>query len=64
MKMKYKMSLNYSRRTATIRVYEDGKVITKWRTTRLPKKEFESLEYFEESDIKSYIHREELILIK
>lgn len=58
------MSLNYSRRTATIREYEDGKVITKWRTGRLPKKEFESLEYFEESDIKSYIHREELILIK
>jgi hypothetical protein len=58
------MSLNYGRLTATIREYEDGKVVSKWRTARLCKKEFESLEYFTESDIKSYLNREELQRIK
>lgn len=62
--MNYRISLNKGRRTATIREYENGKVVSKWRTVRLSRKEFESLEYFTEDDIKNYLRREELQLIK
>lgn len=55
MKRTYKVTLNMSRKTATIRVYENGKIIAKYRTGRLTSDEIEAMEYYTEGDIAAYL---------
>lgn len=55
MKRTYKVTLNKSRKTATIRVYENGKIIAKYRTNRLTADEMEAMEYYTEGDIAAYL---------
>lgn len=50
MERTYKVTLNRSRKTATIRVYESGKTIAKYRTGRLTSDEMEAMEYYTNSD--------------
>lgn len=49
-----KATPNYSKRTYTIRKYEKGKTITKYRTIPLSKEEFESCEHNTANDWKQF----------
>lgn len=52
--MKYTIKLNYSRKTYTIREYDDnGKLVAKYRT--LPQGKAFS-EFWTENDIRNYLH--------
>ena len=55
MKRTYTITLNRSKKTATIRVYENGKTIAKYRTGRLTSDEMEAMEYYTDGDITSYL---------
>lgn len=55
MKRTYKVTLNKSRKTATIRVYDNGKISAKYRTNRLTSEEVETMEYYTEGDIGAYL---------
>ena len=49
----HKMTLNYRARTYTIRVYERGKLIAKYRSYPQSKEEF--TEYWTENDIRNFL---------
>lgn len=51
----YKITLNRSRKTATIRVYENGKIIAKYRTNRLTSDEMEAMECYTDGDTAAYL---------
>lgn len=51
----YKITLNKSRKTATIRVYEKGMTIAKYRTNRLTSDEMEAMENYTDGDIAAYL---------
>ena len=55
MKRTYKVALNRSHKTATIRVYENGKIIAKYRTNHLTADEMEAMEYCTDGDIAVYL---------
>lgn len=55
MKRTYKVTLNKSRKTATIRVYENGKIIAKYRTNRLTANEMKAMEYYTDGDTAAYL---------
>ena len=55
MERAYKVALNRSRKTTTIRVYENGKIIAKYRTNRLTADEMEAMEYYTGGDIAAYL---------
>ena len=47
--------MNRSKKTATIRVYENGKTIAKYRTNRLTADEMEAIEYYTDGDTAAYL---------
>lgn len=55
MKRTYKMTLNRSRKTATIRVYDDGKLSAKYRTGHLTADEMDAMEYYTDGDTAAYL---------
>lgn len=55
MKRTFKVTLNKSRKTATIRVYDNGKLSAKYRTGHLTADEMEAMEYYTGGDIAAYL---------
>lgn len=51
----YTAKTNKSRRTATIRVYDDGKMIAKYRTITMSSDELEQFEYMTSGDIANFL---------
>lgn len=55
MKRTYKVTLNKSRKTATIRVYDNGKPSAKYRTGHLTADEMEVMENYTDGDTAAYL---------
>jgi hypothetical protein len=55
MKQKLKVTPNYSKRTFTIRKYDNGKVYSKYRTSPRSMEEFESEEMNTEGDWRYFL---------
>lgn len=55
MKKTYKVTLNKSRKNATIRVYDNGKLYAKYRTGHLTADEMEAMECYTDGDIAAYL---------
>lgn len=55
MKRTYKVTLNRSRKTATIRVYDNGKLSAKYRTGHLTADEMGAMEYYADGDTATYL---------
>lgn len=55
MKKTYKVTLNKSRKTATIRVYDNGKLYAKYRTGHLTADEIDAMENYTDSDTAAYL---------
>lgn len=49
------MTLNRSRKTATIRVYDNGKLSAKYRTGQLSANEIDAMEYYTDGDTAAYL---------
>ena len=49
------MTLNKSRKTATIRVYDNGKLSAKYRTGHLTADEMDAMEYYTDGDTAAYL---------
>ena len=56
--MKYTIKTNERKRTATIRVYEGGELIAKYRTLPFSKEDFKTVSLWWESDIKNFLRFE------
>jgi hypothetical protein len=54
-KATYTIKVNKSKQTATIRIYYKGYLDHKYRTIKEDKDVINSMEYFTETDIKSYL---------
>ena len=59
-----KASANKFKRTFTIRKYENGKVVAKYRTMQFSRDKFEELEYNLEGDWFSFLRNNEVITLK
>ena len=55
MKRTFKVTLNKSRKTATIRVYDNGKLSAKYRTGHLTADEMDAMEYYTDGDTAAYL---------
>ena len=55
MKRTYKVTLNKSRKTATIRVYDNGKLYAKYRTGHLTADKMDAMEYYTDGDTAAYL---------
>ena len=55
MKRTYKVTLNKSRKTATIRVYDNGKLYAKYRTGHLTAGEMGAMENYTDGDTAAYL---------
>ena len=53
-----KVTSNKSKRTFTLRFYENGKCCSKYRTQQLSKDEFQDMEFNTEKDWKYFLSRE------
>ena len=51
----YKIKVNKSKQTATIRIYYKGYLDHKYRTIKEDKETIESMEYYTQEDIKAYL---------
>lgn len=56
--MKYTITINKQKRTATIRVYEGRELVAKYRTLPFGKIEFEGITNWTEGDIKAFLRFE------
>jgi len=54
-KMEIKATANYSKKTFTIRIYDDGKCYTKYRTLSMSTQEFDDCQYFTQHDWKDWL---------
>jgi hypothetical protein len=54
-----KVTSNQSKRTFTLRMYDNGKCYSKYRTLRFSKDEFEEMEMNTESDWKCFLNAED-----
>lgn len=50
-----KATPNYSKRTLTIRTYNDGKLTAKYRSLPFSKEEFQSVPYWTQNDIRQFL---------
>lgn len=51
----FAVKTNKKARTATIRVYYNGKIFCKYRTCKMSREEFEDFEYFTQNDIDNFL---------
>ena len=58
----YTAKTNKSRRTATIRVCDDGKMIAKYRTITMSSDELEQFEYMTSGDIANFLKNKRQLL--
>ena len=59
-----KATANYSKRTFTIRAYENGKMYAKYRTYQMSQEEFDSCEYNTELDWKVFLNSDEYYTVR
>jgi len=55
----FKVTPNKSKRTFTLRMYDNGKCYSKYRTLRFSKDDFEDMECNTESDWKHFLNAED-----
>jgi hypothetical protein len=60
----YKTTANYSKRTFTIRKYDNNKCYAKYRTSQLTPREFHDLLCNTSEDWRNYVKQEQVNVIK
>ena len=64
MKDTIKATPNYSKRTFTLRCYQNGVIYAKYRTSVLSKEEFNSCEYNTNNDWDSFLKSDDYYVVK
>lgn len=52
---KYTIKTNHKKQTATIRIYLNTKLFSKYRTTKENKETIEQMQHYNQEDIKNYL---------
>lgn len=60
----YTIRINHSRKSATIRLYNAGRCISKYRAVNLSADEIDTLPFFTQKDISNYLRTNEVQLLK
>lgn len=60
----YTIKVNHSRKSATIRLYNAGRCISKYRAVNLSAQEIDCLPFFSQRDISEYLRTNEVQLLK